>query len=181
VTLENALRELAEARTELEIAKEWTAQLLTLVKAMPAYQKFSAAQDSELDLVKAITVADLRVRELALKEHLWSGSYKPAGGVQIKEFSKVVYAPNLALDWCIAHATKYLQLDTKAFEKAASVLRDLGAPVELTKEARAQIATNLSAWIQRPGVIQGQMETLLDSEEINLLREEQDLAETWGR
>jgi hypothetical protein len=49
--------------------------------------------------------------------------------------------------WCAEHALKYLVLETKGFEKAASVLKDLGAPVELVREPRASIATDLSQWL----------------------------------
>jgi hypothetical protein len=49
------------------------------------------------------------------------------------------------------HATKYLLLDTKAFEKAAPILKDLGAPVTLTREPRASIGTDLSAWLTSEG------------------------------
>jgi hypothetical protein len=117
------------------------------ISKMAIYQELVAAKHSYGDLGVAALAAEQRVRELALAEHALSGDAKPAEGIQIKEFSKVVYAPNLALDWCRAHAPKYLQLDTKAFEKAASVLRDLGAPVELVREPRVSIATDLSAWL----------------------------------
>jgi len=146
-TLQNALRELAQARRQHEIANEYADEHRERVEAMTAYQEMIEAKKRANVLRSAIGDAEDVVRELALAEHAASGNYKPAHGVQIKEFSKVMYAPNLALDWCIAHAPKYLALHAKAFEKAASVLRDLGAPVELTKEARAQIATDLSAWL----------------------------------
>jgi len=170
-TLTDALRELAEARKQMIIAKEWTAEHLKRVKAMTAYQELATAQDSERNLKLAIEDAESTVRELALAEHALSGNVRPAEGVQVKLFGKVVYEPQDVWSWCIVNAHKYLQLDVKAFEKAAPVLRDLGAPVELTKEARVQIATDLSVWLQEP---------LLASEEINLLREEQDLAEKEG-
>jgi hypothetical protein len=168
VTLQDALRELAKARKQHEIAHERTDKHLNQVKGLSVWRKMLEAQDLERDCEIVTKRAESMVRELALVEHALTGDAKPAEGVQIKEFTKVVYAPNLALDWCRAHAPKYLQLDTKAFEKAAPVLKDLGAPVELTKEPRLQIATDLSAWLPDP---------LLASEEINVLREEQELAE----
>jgi len=146
-TLEDALRELAEAREQLVIAKEHTAEHLKRVKAMTVYQELATAQDSERNLKLAIEDAEAKVRNLALAEHALSGDTKPAEGVLVKLFGKVVYEPQDIWSWCIVNAPKYLQLDIKAFEKAAPVLRDLGAPVELTKEARVQIATDLNVWL----------------------------------
>ncbi len=147
--LQDALRELAEARRQHEIAHERTDEHLKRVKGLSVWREMLEAQDSERTLEIAIGAAETKVRTLALAEHTLSGDYRPAEGIQIKEFSKVVYEPEQARAWCVAHAHKYLALDTKAFEKAAPVLRDLGAPVELTREARAQIATNLDVWLQR--------------------------------
>ena len=154
-TLEDALRELAEARQQHEIAHERTDEYLNQVKGLSLWRKMLEAQDSERTLEVAIKDAEAKVRELALAEHALTGIYRPAEGVQIKEFNKVVYEPEDAWSWCVEHALKYLQLDTKAFEKAASVLRDLGAPVELTKEPRAQIATDLGAWLTNEGEAHG--------------------------
>jgi len=149
--LTDALRELAEARRQHEIAKERVGEHLLRVQAMTTYQEMLVAQDSERNLAQAILNADAKVRALALAEHALSGDTKPAEGVQVKLFGKVVYEPQDVWSWCIVNAPKYLVLDAKAFEKAASVLRDLGARVELTKEARAQIATNLDVWLTNEG------------------------------
>jgi hypothetical protein len=170
--LQDALRDLAEVRRQYAIAKDRTEEHLKCLKATTAYQELSAAQDSDRELSLAMGALEVKVRELAMKEHVWSGEYKPADGVQIKEFTRAVYKPEDAWEWCAEHALKYLVLDIKAFENAASLLRYLGAPVELTKEARVTIATDLGAWLPTE-----QMEGLLASEEIELLREEQDLAE----
>lgn len=145
--LQDALRELAEARRRRDIARERVDEYQGYVSATATYQELMASQKDVTDLSLAMSHAEAKVRELALAEHALTGEYKPADGVQIKEFSKVVYEPGPALAWCLAHATKYLVLDTKPFEKAASVLKDLGAPVELTKEARVTLATDLSAWL----------------------------------
>jgi hypothetical protein len=153
--LQDALRELAEARRQHGIARGRAEEQRRRLESLAEFRDVLEANEQMSDTSVAVGAAESKVRALALAEHALSGDYKPAEGVQIKEFSQVVYAPNLALDWCLAHATKYLQLDSKAFEKAAPVLRDLGAPVEMTKEARAQIATDLSAWLTNEGEAHG--------------------------
>lgn len=157
-TLQDALRELAVARKQHEIAKGSVREQEVILSALIEYVVLQAVKQQANALSVAVGAAEAKVRELALAEHALTGEYKPADGIQIKEFNKVVYEPEQARVWCVTYATKYLQLDTKAFEKAASVLRDLGAPVELTKEARAQIATDLDVWLlteqQRKPVIE---------------------------
>ena len=64
--------------------------------------------------------------------------------VAVKMFTVVEIPDELkAKEWCIAHFTPALKLDSKVFEKAA---KDGNIPAELatvSKEARAQIATKL--------------------------------------
>lgn len=150
-TLQDALRELAAARRQHEIAKGSVREQEAALSALMDYQVLQAVKKQANALSVAMEAAEAKVRELALAEHALTGEYRPAEGVQVKLFSKVNYQQDEAEKWCLAHAAKYLTLDTKAFEKAASVLRDLGAPVELTKEARAQIASDLSAWLTSEG------------------------------
>ncbi len=149
--LQDALRELAEARRQHEIAKGYAEEYSDRLLATTLYQESVAAEKRAHDLWGAARDAMSKVRELALDNFYATENSRPAEGVQVKLFSKVEYAPNLALDWCIAHATKYLQLDTRAFEKAAPVLKDLGAPVTLTREPRVSIGTDLSAWLTSEG------------------------------
>jgi hypothetical protein len=128
---------------------------------------------------EAIKVVEAKVRELALDNFYVTENSRPEQGVQIRLFSKVVYESLNAWAWCVEHARKYLLLDNKAFEKAAPVLRDLGAPVKVVKEARVTIATDLGVWLQDPLLATEEINLLLlATEEINLLREEQQLAET---
>ena len=146
-TLQDALRELAKARNRLGDAREHMDEYQGYISKMAIYQELVAAKHSYGDLGVAALAAEQRVRELALAEHALSGDANPAEGVQVKLFAKVVYEHEDAWAWCAEHALKYLVLETKGFEKAASVLKDLGAPVELVREPRVSIATDLSAWL----------------------------------
>jgi hypothetical protein len=166
-TLQDALRKLAEARRSEEIIANHIALIQADIEATPQGKALAGFKRDLAEVRSGSSALTEEIRAAALDAFYLTKTRTPAKGVQIKEFAKVVYAPNLALGWCLAHAMKYLRLDAKAFEKAAPVLRDLGAPVELTKEARVQIATDLSVWLLDP---------LLASEEISLLRQEQDLA-----
>ena len=145
--LQDALRELAWARKQHEIAKGYANAHQVQVEAMTAYKWLIEAKKQVSVLENAIGDAESRVRVLALAEHALTGEYKPAEGVQVNLFSKVVYEHEDAWAWCAEHALKYLVLETKGFEKAAPVLRDLGAPVQIEKEPRVSIATDLSAWL----------------------------------
>jgi len=184
--LRDALRELAEARRAAEIISNYIALIQADIEKTPHWLAMAGfKRDLAEARAEAATATDA-IKAAALAEHALSGNVKPAEGVQVKLFAKVVYEPQDVWSWCIVNAHKYLQLDVKAFEKAAPVLRDLGAPVELTKEARAQIATDLGVWLVsnlRPYAQQKDpvMERLLASEENNLLREEQYLAEKNAR
>ncbi len=149
--LQDALRELAEARKQYGIAREHAEEKRRRLEALTEFQGVLDANEQMSDTAVAVGAAEYKVRALALAEHALSGDVRPAEGVQVKLFSKVVYEPEDAWAWCTEHALKYLVLDTKVFEKAAPVLRDLGAPVELTKEARVQIATNLDLWLTSEG------------------------------
>jgi hypothetical protein len=164
----DALRKLAKEREALELECDLLANAEEQLHSAPEYS-FWLIRKGAKDLARQdVQRAYAEVCAVALVEYESSKNPKPAVGVQIEEFNKVVYESGNAWDWCAEHALKYLVLDVKAFEKAASVLRDLGAPVELSMEARVQNATNLDVWLP---------DALLASEEINLLREEQDLAE----
>jgi hypothetical protein len=185
-TLTDALRELAQARASEEGTRRLVAALDAALASTPEGIALSMVREERSQKQAAIKAAESTVRELALAEHALSGDARPAEGVTVKLFSKVVYQQDEAEKWCFGHAARYLVLDSKAFEKAAPVLKDLGAPVEFAKEARAQIATDLGVWLVsdlRPYAQQKDpvMERLLASEENNLLREEQYLAEKNAR
>jgi hypothetical protein len=153
--LQDALRALAKERGALELECDLLANAETELHNSPEYH-FCLIRRGAKDLAaQDVQRAYADVCAAALVEYGASQNARPAEGVQIKEFSKVVYEPAQALGWCLAQAHKYLQLDTKAFEKAAPVLKDLGAPVELTKEPRVQIATDLSVWLTNEGEAHG--------------------------
>ena len=149
--LQDALRELAEARRQHEKATWYALAHQERVDAQTWYRDLIEAKKQVAVLGNAIGDAESRVRELALDYFYVTENSRPAEGVQVKLFNKVEYQRDEAEKWCFAHAAKYMALDTKAFEKAAPVLRDLGAPVELTHEPRVSIGTDLSAWLTSAG------------------------------
>jgi hypothetical protein len=89
--LQDALRELAKARQQLEFARGHVVQLDDILSPNTTYQKLLAAKTRVGELSAAIGAADAKVRDLALAEHALSGNVKPAEGVQVKLFAKVVY------------------------------------------------------------------------------------------
>jgi hypothetical protein len=149
--LTDALRELAEARRAAEIISNYIALIQADIEKTPHWLAMAGfKRDLAEARAEAATATDA-IKAAALAEHALSGNVKPAEGVQVKLFAKVVYDPEDAWAWCAEHALKYLVLETKGFEKAASVLKVLGAPVELVREPRVSITTDLSAWLTNEG------------------------------
>jgi hypothetical protein len=146
-TLQDALRELAKEREALQLECNLLDEAEGDSHSTPEYSFWLIRKGAKDLAAEDVKIAEAKVRELALDNFYVTENSRQAEGVQVKLFSRVEYEPALALTWCLGHATKYLQLDTRAFEKAAPVLRDLGAPVELVKEARVQIATDLDVWL----------------------------------
>lgn len=150
-TLQDALRELAKEREALQLECNLLDEAEGDLHSTPEYSFWLIRKGAKDLAAEDVKIAEAKVRELALDNFYVTENSRQAEGVQVKLFIKVVYVSLDAWAWCMEHATKYLLLDTKAFEKAAPILKDLGAPVTLTREPRASIGTDLSAWLTSEG------------------------------
>lgn len=149
--LRDALRELAQARRSEEIVSNHIAQIQADIENTPQWLALAGFRRDLAEVKASAAAVTERAKELALDDFYVTENRRPAEGVQVKLFSKVDYQRDEAEKWCLGHACKYLILDARAFEKAAPVLRDLGAPVQLTRDPRVSIATDLSAWLTSEG------------------------------
>ena len=137
--LEKQLDELAQARARAEAVAQLKRDILDVAKKSEAFRKAEAAGLTADEIVAA--------REAIISDNtlaLYLADFELPDRVAVKNFTVVAILDELkAKEWCIAHFTPALKLDSKVFEKAA---KDGHIPAELatvTKEPRAQIATKL--------------------------------------
>lgn len=105
----------------------------------------AAAKETE----QRVKDLEAQVRAEALDVHRLTATRQPWPGVEIKMYRTTAYDQTEALGWCQEHAPKYVKpatLDKAAFEKAAPVLVDLGAPVVFGEEPRVFIASDLERY-----------------------------------
>ena len=133
------LEALKEARIRRDEAKANKDALLARFQESPEWIAQSSAHSfatSEVESLEAL------IKDNVLNMH--GASMELPDRVAVKMFTVVEIPDELkAKEWCIAHFTPALKLDSKVFEKAA---KDGNIPAELatvSKEARAQIATKL--------------------------------------
>lgn len=148
MSLPEALSELARARADLAQMQEDWAQAHYDMDDTPEGKAFAAID-------AATRATERRVKEIEARAHLeavtaYDGNKHPLAGVDLAEYQTVTYDRQAAIKWCVGNAVRYLDLDAKAFAKAAPVLVDLGAPVQIGVEVRAKIAGDLSAYLSEP-------------------------------
>ena len=140
----DALRELAAARAELEAAKKQLAERQATLEQVAIYHAVVLAKDWIRESQEQIAELTDQVRAEALAAFQETGNKQPWPGVQIKMYSKIEFSEEEARAWCFDYAGSLLKLDTRAFQRAAPALPD--APITITKEPRATIASDLSMY-----------------------------------
>lgn len=143
--LQDAVRELARARQAAKAAKSCAHEVEGQLNASPLglqLEKLQAevneAAEHEMELYD-------RVRALAVELFEKTGDKEPHQAAKIGLYTTLDYDPQRARDWSAAHMPDLLKLDKRAFEKVAKA-----APmtfVEIKKEPRARISTDLSEWM----------------------------------
>ena len=99
--------------------------------------------DHVRDMKDACDAAEAALREMAVTVHKATGVTRWPG-VEVRQFDVVTYDERSALDWALTRAfAEILELDKTLFERVAKLLHmDF---VTITKEPRAEIATDLKA------------------------------------
>ena len=139
------LTQLALARLQLAHAKACKDDLLSVITESDNYKlalsDIGAAQ-AEIERLTPI------IQARALSEWVATGA-KKMDGVTVKSFTILTYDPVAALDWSRANLPEALTLDRTFFEThAKGVAATKPVPVvSISTETRAQIASNLSAFL----------------------------------
>jgi hypothetical protein len=125
-----------------KFATDAKARRAEILKAAQETQEYKEADAAAKETDTMIEAMEKSIREMSLAAHDLMAELPER--VTVKMFNVVSIPDELkAKEWCIQHFTPALKLDAKVFEKAA---KDGNIPADLatvTKEARAQIATNL--------------------------------------
>jgi len=149
--MEDKIKELALTRKDLEYAKRVLAETE------------SRLMDTEIGLqvlqlktvVKALTEEEKTIRDgldsEALQIYVNEGDKHPHPAVTIKENNKLLYDPADAIQWALKlEQMDMISLNKSVFEKAAkSLVLDF---VEKRKEPSVTVSTDLSAYVETPGI-----------------------------
>ena len=137
--LETMLAQLKDARNRKELAEATGKELLARFQETEAWQNSQASRafaSTEVDTLES------EIRQVALS--LYEENAELPKAVTVKWFRAVkIASEEKAREWCFTNFRPALKLDNKTFEKA---VKDGSIPVELatvSKEAHAQIATQL--------------------------------------
>lgn len=143
--MNDKIKQLAERRQALALTQRTEAEARAQLEAIPEYREIVALSET-CDAIRAeVAALEAEIREAAVAEFAASGNKKPWPGVGIREVTRLSYDPAVAREWCLTQAPALLMIDKRQFEKVAPSLP--GAPVEVTKEAQATIATDLGEYL----------------------------------
>lgn len=140
----DTLRQLAAARVAMQSAKRQLAVQEATLEQSALYRAVVLARDWVRASQQDVDELTDQVRAEALAAFQETGNKQPWPGVQIKMYSKIEFSEEEARAWCFDYAGSLLKLDTRAFQRAAPALPD--APITITKEPRATIASDLSMY-----------------------------------
>ncbi|MFN3077717.1 MAG: hypothetical protein ABT940_12735 [Alphaproteobacteria bacterium] len=141
------VRELAELRRDRDLAAAKKSEASAAIEASKEYEAYTLAKFWVEELDAQIENREHWLRGEALLMFEASGTKQPHPAVTVKLFDVLSYENGRALAYCINHLPTALKLDKAAFERAAKAI-PMGF-VTVTKEPRAQIAGDLSAYLER--------------------------------
>lgn len=141
------IKKLAEKRKKLDDLKIERAAMLLAVTESP---KYKGLDETIKTLAKQLDETDADIRKIALAAYAVTGDKKPDGPVEIKVFKvATILDPDRAREWSLHNFTPALKLDESAFKKAAIAGTIPSSLATVSEEARAQIATDLSEYLQK--------------------------------
>ena len=113
------------------------------LKNTPEHRAYEVAQERTAATLAELRHAEAAARELAVKAYAETGSKKPARGVKVAVYERVLYDHDEALAWCKAKAPALVceALNEQACRKTALHLP--GAPIEVTSDPRARLDADL--------------------------------------
>jgi len=93
-----------------------------------------------------LTHAEEELKSASLTLYDETKEKKPIDKVEIKIYKRLEYDPTKILEWCKKNAQSLLIVNKKPFEKTAV---GIGAPVEVTEEAKCTIGTDLTVYLKQ--------------------------------
>jgi hypothetical protein len=147
IKVDTMLFELAKLR---ESDSQYTFKIATANEALRQTKEYTDLQmlkEAQVQNEAQIILTEKNVREIALSEYA-ANQVKDFGGVQIKNFTILEYDEQAAVNYCLKHQhAGLLKLDKRGFEKVAKITQpDF---VTIKEEPRAQIATDLSEYLEK--------------------------------
>jgi hypothetical protein len=148
VDLSKELKELAELREQLYAAELHEHDCKVAYMLTDEYTKFEGARSESSLITTKILMAEQYIKEMAVNE--FDGvNKKPNAGLEIKAFTIAkISDEKAARQWAMKNYTPALKLDTKAIEKAGKDGLTPDGLVTVETEYRAQIASDLSGYLE---------------------------------
>ena len=148
LTLTDRLHDVAEARHKLTALKQTEQELERIVAGNLEYQLWQDALRRRRSQEGEVALAEQVAREQAIHAYLTTGDKAPAQGITLQHFTVVNYDPAAATNWCRTQMPGLLVLDGKRFEKAVKEGLALGSPAQIVDDVRAQLAADLSSYLE---------------------------------
>lgn len=140
------VKQLAQARQDLQQAKEAMTFLLDTLQATPSWKK---VQDQVAASSEAVKTLEMQLRDEAVAGYFSNGELHPHSAVNIQMKRVVVLNEDeaLVMDYCLHALKPALMIDRKALErfiKAGGIPNNIG---EVINQPSATIKTDLSEYL----------------------------------
>lgn len=139
------VQKVAELRRSCKIMDAKELELIDKVRVLPESVALEALQSGIAQVSHDLGLAQEKLKSAALVVYEETKEKKPIDKVEIKISQRLKYGLAEATAWCRINASSLLILNKKPFEKTAAVI---GAPVEVTEEAKCTIGTDLSGYLK---------------------------------
>jgi hypothetical protein len=146
--LPQLMKALAVQRQNVADADQVVKSAQAILEETLAYKNLAAAKQLQTETSATLMALDAAVRKAALDEFKANGEKAVFAGVSVKMYTRFDYDAAQLRAWAIEQKVfGLLTLDTKRTEKAAAAGVLENAPIVVSKEARVQIATDLTAYL----------------------------------
>lgn len=146
------VEKVAGLRCSCKIMDAKELELIDKVRALPESIALEALQSGITQVSHDLGLAQEELKSAAVTFYEETLEKKPIDKVEIKIFKRLSYSLTEVLEWCREKAPALLVVDKRRFEKTAV---EIGAPVEVTEEAKCTIGTDLSAYLKQKEEVKG--------------------------
>lgn len=143
------LKKLAELRAKAEAFEIQKRTAEAQAKATPQWEEYDKSISVYAQAVSDAVALESLIKASAIEKYNgFTVGKKPADGLEIKLFTVArITNEKAAREWALVNFTPALKLDTKAIEKAGKDGLTPDGLVTIETEYRAQIASDLSAYL----------------------------------